>query len=109
MHVSALHQCTSVGRIGVRVHPGIYQGRKRSLEQAARLRSPFDASTVLIWVRDSDVFIMVVEIPGEPLGLSGKTLTILSLVLPFGFSGAPRYASRGYFAVQCFEAEVLCF
>ena len=26
----------------------------------------------LIWVRDQDVFIMAVELPGEPLGLKAR-------------------------------------
>ena len=44
----------------------------------------------LIWVRLEDTFIMVVEIPGDQLGLPGKTVSVISLVLPFGLSGGTK-------------------
>ena len=33
----------------------------------------------IIWVRDKDVFIMAVEIPGDALRLPGKTVTVATL------------------------------
>jgi len=47
------------------------------------------AAFKLVYLAEEDVYLFVIEIPGEVCGRPGKSITVVSLVLNFGWSGSP--------------------